>query len=288
MAAVSKMPSPLRASPSAARAMASRASESTSSSRWPRPRSSSSSAERRISATSSGERRLQGEHRGPGEERSHDLEARILGRGPDQDDGATLHVGKKSVLLRLVEPVDLVAEEDRASVRGPPPLLRLLDDLPHPRHALGDGRERHERGVRPVGNQSGQRRLSAARRSPEDHTPGIARLDHGAQGLSVPEDVFMASKLLQRSGAHAGREGSVGGGLGSGISRRRIRRRLSLGKQTEITHGLRDPRQTDPTFPKENHPSARAPRAGPGCSSPGAPARAPAKARGSPEIWAPG
>ena len=54
--------------------------------------------------------------------------------------------------VRLVEAVDRVADEDGASVRGPPPLLHLLDHRPHPRHAFRDGRKSHEGGVRPVGH----------------------------------------------------------------------------------------------------------------------------------------
>ena len=49
-----------------------------------------------------------------------DLERRVLGGGADEDDAARLDVGQEGILLGLVEPVNLVHEEDRtAAVHGP-------------------------------------------------------------------------------------------------------------------------------------------------------------------------
>jgi hypothetical protein len=70
--------------------------------------------------------RLQDQHRRAREQRRDDLERGVLGRGPDQDDGAVLDVRKERVLLRLVEAMDLVDEEDRAATPdadGSPALL---------------------------------------------------------------------------------------------------------------------------------------------------------------------
>ena len=49
----------------------------------------------------------------PAEQRRVDLEVRVLGRRPDQRDEALLDRGQERVLLRLVEAVDLVQEQDR-------------------------------------------------------------------------------------------------------------------------------------------------------------------------------
>jgi hypothetical protein len=46
-----------------------------------------------------------------------ELEGRVLGRRADQRDGAVLDVGEEAVLLRAVEAVDLVHEQQRAACR---------------------------------------------------------------------------------------------------------------------------------------------------------------------------
>src|SRR2546426_12835871 len=88
--------------------------------------------------------RLQHEHPTPRQQRLGQLEARVLGGSADQRDDAVLDPGEKGVLLRLVEAVDLVAEQDRAATLVLESLLRLLDDVAHPPHPLGDGGERLE------------------------------------------------------------------------------------------------------------------------------------------------
>src|SRR4030065_719522 len=50
-----------------------------------------------------------------------DLEGRVLGGGADESDHAVLDVGQDHVLLRLVEAMDLVDEEDGARAVNPPP-----------------------------------------------------------------------------------------------------------------------------------------------------------------------
>jgi hypothetical protein len=55
---------------------------------------------------------VQGEDTGAGEQRADDLEGRVLGRGADERNGAVLDIREDGVLLRLVEAMDLVDEED--------------------------------------------------------------------------------------------------------------------------------------------------------------------------------
>ena len=50
----------------------------------------------------------------PRQQRRVDLERRVLGGRADEDDVAGLDARQERVLLRLVEAVDLVDEEDRA------------------------------------------------------------------------------------------------------------------------------------------------------------------------------
>jgi len=83
--------------------------------------------------------RSQHKHPAPGEEGSSKLKARVLRRRTDERDDPVLDPRQKRVLLPLVEPMDLVAEEDRPLSVILEPLFGLFDDLAHARHAFGDG-----------------------------------------------------------------------------------------------------------------------------------------------------
>ena len=63
------------------------------------------------------------------EQRGVKREGRVLGGGPDERDGALLDMGQKRILLRLVETVDLIQEEDGASSREAPRTGCSLDAL---------------------------------------------------------------------------------------------------------------------------------------------------------------
>src|SRR5690606_5345131 len=101
------------------------------------------------------------------------LEARVFGRRADQRDGARLDVGEEGILLRLVEAVDLVAEEDGARTAGVPPRLGLTQDLADARHAFRDRAERDEDGARALGDDAGERRLPRPGRAPEDEAADL-------------------------------------------------------------------------------------------------------------------
>ena len=60
----------------------------------------------------------QHEHLRTRQQRGVDLERRVLGRRADQHDVAGLDARKEGILLRLVEPVNLVDEDDRAADRS--------------------------------------------------------------------------------------------------------------------------------------------------------------------------
>ena len=51
------------------------------------------------------------------DQRPVDREERVFRRRAEQADGAAFHIGQQRVLLRAVEAVDFVDEEDRARVR---------------------------------------------------------------------------------------------------------------------------------------------------------------------------
>src|SRR5256885_5609336 len=81
---------------------------------------------------------------------------------------------RSRILLRPVEPVNLVAEENRAAAFVLEPLLRLLDDLPHPRHTLGHGRKRLELAGGVVWAQPGDRGVAPSRGPPGALRPPLA------------------------------------------------------------------------------------------------------------------
>ena len=111
---------------------------------------------------------VQHEHLRPRQQRGVHLERRVLGRGSDEDDVAGFDTRKEGVLLRFVEPVDLVDEHDGAAARGAAQSLRFGHDLADFLDARHDGAERHELGARRVGDDPRERCLASARRTPED------------------------------------------------------------------------------------------------------------------------
>src|SRR5438046_3195687 len=143
----------------------------------------------------------------PRQQRGRQLEARVLGRGADQRDDPVLDPGQERILLRPVEPVNLVAEENRAAAFVLEPLLRLLDDLPHPRHTLGHGRKRLELAGGVVGDETGERGLARAGGPPEDARPHVAAADQLPQGFAGPEQVLLTEEVFEAGRAHAGGEG---------------------------------------------------------------------------------
>ena len=148
------------------------------------------------------------------------LEAGVLRGGADQRDDAVLDPRKERVLLRPVEAVDLVAEQNGAASFVLEALLRLLDDLTHAGHPLGDRGERLEVPLRVVRDQPGEGRLARAGRAPEDARPDVAATDQLAQRLPRPEQVLLAEKILEARRPHAGGERLGGAGEEGGIRHR--------------------------------------------------------------------
>ena len=155
---------------------------------------------------------LEDEHPAPGQESGVHLEAGVLRGGPDEHDAPLLHVGEKGVLLGLVEPVDLIHEQD-----GPLPqaaaVLRLLHHLLDLFDAAGDGAEVDKLGAGPPGDDPGQGGLPHPGRAPEDHRAHPVALDEPAQHLALSQQMALPSELLQAPGAHPGGQGHLQLGL---------------------------------------------------------------------------
>ena len=150
--------------------------------------------------------RVEPEHRRPADERGVDLEERVLRGRPDEGEHALLDRGQQGVLLRLVEPMDLIEEED-----GAPPLLRHpgagpVDDLPHVAHPRRHRRQGDELTVGLRRHHPGQRRLARARRTPEDDRRQAVGLDERPQRRARPDQVRLADDLVEGAGSHPRRQ----------------------------------------------------------------------------------
>ena len=110
--------------------------------------------------------------------RAVELERRVLGGRADEDDVARLDVRKEDVLLRAVEAVDLVEEEDRPLAVARAERARLLEDLAHLLHAGRDGRVRQE-----DARTSATR--SAARASSCRRPGGPQRMSEGTRSSAI-------------------------------------------------------------------------------------------------------
>ena len=148
-------------------------------------RSAGRCARSRICADPGLRQRLEHIDRGPREQRAVHLERRVLGGRADEGDQAALDVRQEGVLLRLVEAVHLVDEEDGAAARAararPAARLHRLADV---LHAGEHRRERDELGVEGLRHQARERGLARAGRSPQDHRVRLAGLEREAQRLA--------------------------------------------------------------------------------------------------------
>ena len=131
------------------------------------------------------------------QQRGIHLEGRILGRCPDQRDQSRFRIGQQGVLLRLVETVDLVDEQDGVASRLQVALslLHRRTDILHPRK---DGRQRNEFMPEGVRRQPCQRGLAHTRRPPEDHRMRLPRLECQPQRPLRSQQVLLPDHLVQR------------------------------------------------------------------------------------------
>ena len=131
------------------------------------------------------------------QQRGIHLEGRILGRCPDQRDQSRFCIGQQGILLRLVETVDLIDEEDGVTPRLQVALslLHRGADILHPRK---NSRQRNEFMPEGVRRQPRQRGLAHARRPPENHRMRLPRLECQPQRPVRPQQVLLPDHLIQR------------------------------------------------------------------------------------------
>ena len=150
--------------------------------------------------------RLELEDAAAADQRLVDLEVGVLGRGADQDHRAVFDPRQQRVLLRLVEAVNFIHEEDGALAELAAAILGGGDGGADVGHAGQHGVDGDEVRPRGVGDDARQGRLAGARRPVEDHRAELVGLDRAAQQPARPHDVLLADELVQGARAHPGGE----------------------------------------------------------------------------------
>jgi hypothetical protein len=113
-----------------------------------------------------------------------------------------LHVGKKSVLLRLVEAMDLIDEYDCPRAGAPFALgasHHVLDLLDAGQHRAEGNKFRTGQ----PGDEPRKRSLPATGRSPEQHRSEVIILNLHPQRFSGTQQFFLADEFIQGARTHA-------------------------------------------------------------------------------------
>ena len=137
------------------------------------------------------------------EQRRVDLEVGVLGRRADQRHEAGLDTRQQCVLLRLVEAVDLVEEEDRPASAAAKPLTCAREHLTHVRDRRLYRRQLLELGARLLGDDPCERRLPGARWAVEDQRRHPVLLDREPQGAAGSDHVLLAREIVERRRSQA-------------------------------------------------------------------------------------
>ena len=133
------------------------------------------------------------------------LFAVALPAGADQNHRAVFHIGQEAVLLRPVEAVNLIDEQQRP-LPAAPPLPRLLEGFAQIRDAGEHRRQRDEVEAGPGRHDPGQRGLAAAGRPPQNKTGQPPGIDHPPQRRIGPEQMILPDDFVERRGPHPVRQ----------------------------------------------------------------------------------
>src|SRR5207302_2020205 len=140
-------------------------------------------------------------HLRPRKQRRVDFERRVLGRRADEDDVAGLDVRQKRVLLRFVEAMNFVDEDDGLRSTRLPFLARLLHQRADLLDAGAGGGEGDETRPSLVGDDARERGLAGTGRTPEDHGRDAVALDGGAEESSFAEQLIDTDDVFEGSWA---------------------------------------------------------------------------------------
>ena len=142
--------------------------------------------------------RVKHQHPRARQERRVQLKRRVFGGGADQHHGAVFHHRQKGILLRLVEAMDLVDEQQRAlphlapGARGIERLFQIGDAGKHRGNLL-------EMQLGGVGEQPRHGGLAGAGRAPKHQRAERARFQHARQRAVRAENVILANDIGERA-----------------------------------------------------------------------------------------
>ena len=149
---------------------------------------------------------IQREHPAAGKQRGVDLKRRVLGGSPDKSDRAILNIGQNDILLRLVETVDLVHEQDGRLPVQRLPFPRPGHRLPQVRHTRRHCAHRLKMRLRRGRNQPRQRRLPRTRRPPEQNRRHPVGRNRPPQRPVRAQNMLLSHKLGERRRPHPFRQ----------------------------------------------------------------------------------
>ncbi|MOA00769.1 hypothetical protein D3C78_1201430 [compost metagenome] len=135
------------------------------------------------------------------------LEGRVFGGRANENQRAVFDIRQEGVLLRLVEAMHFVDEQNRAAAILPGLLLghvhRLADFLDPGQY----GRDRFKVRVRDFRQQPRQGGFTHPRRPPENHRVQGTLLQRLTQGLAAGQQVFLTDVLVQIGRTQTGGQG---------------------------------------------------------------------------------
>ena len=180
------------------------------------------------SSSCSTRQRLELENLRARDERAVDVEERIVSRRADQPQISAFDIGQQDVLLRFVEVMNLIDEEDRLLSRSADAVGRRGHHFAHLGDVAFHAAQPFELRLRHLRDDLRQRRFARSRRAGENDRRQPIRLNRAAQKFSWREDVLLPDKFLERTRPHARRQRRSG--------RRRLHRFHFLIDLEEILH----------------------------------------------------
>src|SRR6266550_5961909 len=137
------------------------------------------------------------------DERAVYVKERVVSRRTDEAEISRFDVGQENVLLRFVEVMNLVDEQDRLLAGSAEAIGCGSDDAAHFGNVTLHATNSNKLCMGYFGNDPSQRRFSAAGRPEENHGGQTISFDCPAQKFSRPKNMFLADKFVERARAHA-------------------------------------------------------------------------------------
>ncbi len=181
---------------------------------------------------------MQHQHLAARQQGAVEFKGRIFRGGAHPGDGAVLHHRQEPILLRAVEAVYFVDEQQRGltDAAAPRSLVKDAFQVRDPRKHRG---YLDEEQLRLGGEQAGDRRLADARRAPEDEGRERAPRQHPGDRTLRSEQMILANDLGKRLGTKAIGQRTMAGWFG-GLRRRRCAEKiLGVGHADSIERAAR-------------------------------------------------